>query len=649
MKFLSRTITIYIKNFIVIGGALLLASCGGGGTSTPDVASTGANLPSSLPATMTSANGATLTYALQPGVRVFNDGEAATITSVIDNGTELVLTANSPVAAGMMFIANGAAFKVSSLSTVGGVPHATVTTPSMHEIFSNVKVQGTINVSDLTTVPTTTAATLKLINRATAASPVTTLTDASLTRANSIHYDLPISQGIAKGTLGIDVTGSIFFDISFTEAGVFEKSVAQFNGAVTVDGSINITQPIGKTTLASQTFEPPCYSITIPLGEIPIPNDVCMPISVSVDFSAEAAGVLPVHYSQVYVAGVAYPASSVPTLSDSTPAVDNTVPAFSGLDVASLIRCATVNVTLSNNLKIEPKFNLLKTFTIASLPSSLAYAGTLKTRLDLNKIPATPAFTFASDLKAKVDAKVGFSTPMLDNESYTSSLTGYVKHVAAQKLLNKVIGGINGITFYEASLIDATYPVSRTAPLPSCLKVSAGAITPSGQATTVAIDPLDVDPAIKQTISVLDPTGKQLPGATGVIDQFPAPTPGVYIITLTETNGSGQKTTQQQPYSVIPAGTYVGQFTGNDSGNATAVISSTGAISASGNSNRFGNVVIGSGQVSSNGVFTVGGTTAGGAIFSGTFTPSNGIWIINGTWSKASSGLGGTFTLVGNR
>jgi hypothetical protein len=84
------------------------------------------------------------------------------------------------------------------------------------------------------------------------------------------------------------------------------------------------------------------------------------------------------------------------------------------------------------------------------------------------------------------------------------------------------------------------------------------------------------------------------------------------------------------------AGTYSGNYSGGDSGTWTAIISSNGVLTATGNSSQDGPFTA-SGQVSSNGslTMTTGGSTSNGGVFTGMINSSTGI--MSGTWTNSSS------------
>ena len=94
-------------------------------------------------------------------------------------------------------------------------------------------------------------------------------------------------------------------------------------------------------------------------------------------------------------------------------------------------------------------------------------------------------------------------------------------------------------------------------------------------------------------------------------------------------------------------GAYSGSFTGGDSGPVTASIDTSGRLTASGRSNRFGEAISAAGDLRQGGDFILlGGTTNGGAQFGGQLASTPAGWTMSGTWSNSRSGLSGTFSLA---
>jgi hypothetical protein len=95
------------------------------------------------------------------------------------------------------------------------------------------------------------------------------------------------------------------------------------------------------------------------------------------------------------------------------------------------------------------------------------------------------------------------------------------------------------------------------------------------------------------------------------------------------------------------AGSYSGSFAGTDHGPVSATLSSSGAVTASGSSLRFGNPIAATGSVSTSGQFlAVAGTSTDGAVFTGSLQSTATGWSLSGTWSNARTGLAGTFALT---
>lgn len=570
-----------------------------------------------------------MSIELQPQVRTLSATEAASI-QIVDSGAgsgtaQWLVPSSMALSNGQVLIVQGAPYKVTAVQTQADGLKVSIQRPSLQEIFVSGHAKGTVDVSTLQSSTAAPAGT-KAHTLAASSTWADTSMKPAATQSQSLSFPIPVDTGMLKGTLTATVTGSIDVDWDFSAISGLKSAKAVFTGDVALTGNLDFKAG-AKGTLAKRTLDTPCATFTIG----PVPASVCFPVQFALNASADVDGTVPVKFSQHLVAGRAYPDdASVPA---ATVQPDKTKPSISGLNLNTLKPCTTITFALAPTVGIEPTFVVLKVFKVAALPSSLALNTTLKLRLDPRQQTPTLVDDVSSTLDAKIEGKIGMWLEMDSAKEITKA--------TANDFLGKLLDKAAAETFVtSATLLDKSFPLIDSAPLPACIKVAEKPVEASGAPITTSMDDASVDPSVKTSWVITPPGGKATAPSVGSQDTLMATTPGNYTIQLTQTDPNGNSTVSEMPYLLMPAGRYVGVYDGADWGTVSAQIDAAGNISGSGSSLRSGESGAGTGKVSSAGVFTLSGFTSSGAVFTGAFTPSANGWIISGSWSGAGGGSG---------
>nr|WP_316644005.1 hypothetical protein [uncultured Roseateles sp.] len=575
-----------------------------------------------------------LDYVLQPTVRALSAQELVDVKVLVSGGgnqaPQWVVPAGLGLQSGQVLLANGAPYLISSASLQADGQHLTLSRPALDQIFTRAKASGRIDLTALNINAMSQGGMTRALGAggtgegrgAAAVLPLAVV-------GQTLSLDIPIKGNNIDGSLKLVLSGSIDVDFDYSVLKGLQSSRAAFTGSISVTGSLPFSGQ-ASLNLAKAQLANPCVSFTVG----PVPASVCFPLKFALDATAQAAGTIPVNFSQSFVAGTAYPNAGAVPATDVKP--DAGVLAVTGVDLLKLLPCTTVTATLTPSLQFEPTFMLLKVFKVASLPSSLGYQQTLRMRLDPRQQNKALSSDFSSSLEVKVDGKIGVWLDM-----NTADELGKPDSIFLSTLIDRLA---SGAFVYTQNLLTASLPIIDSAPLPVCVTITPKSVGAEGATLSGSLDPGSAEPGVQTTWTVTPASGKPGTPATGSTDNFVAPTPGIYTIDVKQTDGTGHSTQTRQNYVLVPSGSYSGRFEGADSGPCNAQVDAAGNISANGSSDRLHNAITASGSLTTSGQFNLAGSTAGGASFEGGFTPSANGWVMSGRWSKGGSG--GTFTMT---
>ncbi len=619
-----------IMSIIALCAVVFVSGCGGSGSNSTNGPSNSAVAPTQTPAPLTIG-----TATLQSGIRTLTTSEVASI-SITNNedangNSEWLVPTSMDLANGQVIMANSVPYLVISAVTQADGIHLTLGRPALSQVLSSLSAAGQIDVSDMSPNP---AAGVTATNfSGTPHIYAHRSREHAAINVSPPTFTVPIHTDTLSGTLFVTLTGKVDFNANVSLLSPFAAG-AQFNGNIAITGTLTATVTESPNVI-TYPIASPCMSFFI--GEIPA--GMCLPLQLVLTEQAKLAGTIPINFSQAISIGIAYPSDYASTSNQLTP--DTTPLDLSNVTATQFLPCTTYTLTESAALKLMPTFSIFGVFNVAQLTGQLSYTESAQVRIDPRlKIP-TPVSSIGSQLGFSVAGQVGVWGDINATAELSLTPQNPIGNIASKILTSNLsFQAIYG----PIDLYSNTYQILVADPLPPCITVTPGAVTPAGESIVIQPDsnPSPDSNGITQTISVTPPGATAAITTTSPSDSTVAPIPGNYILAITDTNAGGTTTTTES-WTLYPTGHYQGTYSGNGiGGTATAIIDSVGNMTAAGTSGS--STFTASGTVTALGTFTLNGGTSGGATFTGTFTPGNGGWIMSGTWSHGS--YSGVFSLM---
>ena len=561
---------------------------------------------------------------LSAAVTVLAPADSARILS--RSNTKLTFSGVLALAPGKVVLSSDAAFKVVSSVQVGGNTVVTVTAPALEELFDTLQIKGTYtaNASQVELESGASQATVRARQSTTAAADsfrfTSSLVDGNTTLNSTlsggvqatVNYDFQASRGgLRSASVDLNVTTRLASQLRLAE-----RSSVKFEKRV---GAVRIPIPVSIADRVLGAVGVRVVSLYIPFY---VGASLSSEFDVRLSRVANVGGMVGISYDVVNGATVRRTIGG--TLEDT---------AFTSVTPAGAPALATFKESASVYLKARPALAFLD--TVALLGVDLTLSGDASAQLQA-PVPVSPFYCLVTTPSVSMSA-FGYLKGAAFKEERTSTSTALLWTGIEARY-----GSCTASTIISASVAPAEGTVGAPMTVSASVALDPKFAAAPGVAPTGQISVSGAGGSCKMSLSAQGTTSAS---GSCVLTPTSAGAPATFKLDYSgdaKYSPSG-KTLQAPVKGPQFAGTYVGTFSGDDSGTFQIVITAGGAISGTGTSPEGTFGVSGAVDLDGKLVFSTGGSTSTGAVFNGAIVVSGAIATIGGTWSNAEFNEKGTF------
>ena len=532
------------------------------------------------------------------------------------------------LAPGKVVLSNDAAFKVVSSVQQGGNTVVTVTVPALEELFESLQIKGTYtaNASQVELEANAPKAAVRAQRPEGTVEDsfqfTSTLVDGSTTLNSTLSgavqatvaYDFQASRGgLRSASVDLNVTAKLLSQLHLAE-----RSNVKFEKRV---GALRILIPVSVADRLLGAIGVRVVSLYIPFY---VGAWLSSEFDVRLSRTANIGGKVGISYDVVN--GTTVRRTIAGTLEDT---------AFTSLTPAGAPALATFKENAAVYLKARPALAFLD--TVALLGVDLTLSGEASAQLQA-PVPASPFYCLVTTPSVSMSA-FGYVKGAAFKEERSATTTALLWSGTEVRF-----GSCTAPNLISASVAPAEGAVGAPMTVLASVALDPKFATAPGVAPTGQVSVSGAGASCKMSLSAQSATGTSASGSC-TLTPSSAGAPATFKLDYAgdAKYSPSSKTIQAPVKGPLFAGTYVGTFSGDDSGSFQVVITAGGAISGTGTipEGTFG--VSGAVDLDGNVVFSTGGSTTTGAMFKGSIVVSGASATIGGTWSNAESNEKGTF------